>query len=52
MAYLRSIVSKCNDCPKKATVVLVDRWNGTHGEYCAKCGAKALKRQQANEASS
>lgn len=49
MAYLKPIRQPSCKCGKKATVTLVDRWNGERGEYCKRCGQHALKTQTANE---
>lgn len=51
MAYLRLRNSMCAaaGCKKRATKVLVDRWNSERGQYCTKCADKALARQKKNE---
>jgi hypothetical protein len=50
MAYLREIETKCKRCrTARAVVELIDRWNGSRGEYCRKCGAKELAAQNARE---
>jgi hypothetical protein len=49
MAYLRDLLTKCASCSRRATVELIDRWNGSRGSYCSACGKRALKRQTENE---
>lgn len=49
MAHLRPIIQPKCWCGKKATVRLMDRWNGERGDFCKKHGDQALKKQQDNE---
>jgi hypothetical protein len=53
MAYLRKLTPhKCeysSFCGKRATVQLVDRWNGTRGYFCTPHGKKKLDEQTKNE---
>lgn len=49
MAYLRTLAKTCVRCGVKATVQLIDRWNGERGCYCRKCCARALREQLASE---
>jgi hypothetical protein len=41
---------KCLMCGKRASVQLINRHNGSHGEFCRRCGATRLKTLQASEA--
>lgn len=53
MAYLRPIpLYKCEHgfCGKKATVQLIDRWNGERGRYCLKHGKVKVVEQAKSEA--
>lgn len=51
MAYLREITEPCKEpgCVSRATVELLDRWNGALGTYCRPHGKKALARQAERE---
>ena len=42
MAYMRPIDDKCR-CGKRATVEVIDRWNGSRGKFCRSCGDRKLK---------
>lgn len=45
MAYLRPLRKKCFDCPKAASVELLNNRNGRMGDYCSTCGKRRLKEQ-------
>lgn len=49
MAYLKDIWRPRCECGKLATVELFNFRNATHGYYCARCGKRALARQQVYE---
>ena len=49
MAHLRPIDLPCQLCTKLARVRLLNRFNNEIGRYCAPCGKRKLKEQQANE---
>lgn len=52
-AYIRSIEQECQGagCTKRATVAVYNSKNAKYGEYCKRCGQRALKRLQAMEGS-
>jgi hypothetical protein len=43
MAYLRKLERPKCCCGKPATVELINRYNASCGQYCARCGARAHK---------
>jgi len=46
MAFLRALTLHCELCKTgRASVELVDRWNGSLGVFCKRCGAVKLKAQ-------
>lgn len=52
MAYLRLLIIEYCDarpCTRRATVQLLNRYNGNNGHFCAACGKKALRRLEAEE---
>lgn len=50
MAYLKQLRKpKCRDCGKQALVQLYNWWNAPLGEYCRRCGNRALAGSQSKE---
>jgi len=49
MAYLRSLVVKCRDCPRAAVEELITNRNARMGSFCRRHGARAMRELQRRE---
>jgi hypothetical protein len=49
MAYLKDIDEKCRNCHRRATKILVNRYNAECGKYCTTCAKGALANLQKAE---